>query len=210
MKVTFYTYRPVQFRGIHEAAEKIKSQFMNNGGLPTREGFVPVKDNGTVIIENYYEGGKDKTDFSKMGNGRSSAAAEGALSGATTGTAIEGTKSVAKKFKNGHEEIEKPQEGSIDTDDASSVNLLDEEGEAESAAKATDPDSELSSEIDNEPEIDKPISEIENTEGLDEGLNGVDIDIPEDIEGPGGDIDLGPEIEIEPDIDVDIDIFDVI
>lgn len=226
MKVTFNTYRPIQFRGIHEAAEKIKSQFMSNGGMPLRDGFVPVKDSGTVIIENYYEGGKDRTDFSKMGSSRGSAAAEGVVSGATTGTAIEGTKSVAKKFKSASGEIEKSHESSVDTDDASSVNLLDEGNEAESAEKTLEKnnESELSSEIDKDSEVsEETLNEgIEETDGLgeSESIEGIDEDFDElnGVDGVDGlddvdvdpEIDIEPEIDIDPEIDLDVDVLDIL
>ena len=195
MRITFNTYHPTQFRGINEALNKIKSQINSNvGGISGREGFTPAQDGGTVIIENYYEGGKDKTDFSQYSSGRGTAAAEGAVSGATTGTAIEGTKNVANKIKHSGENVEKPDENAIDTDDTSSIDLLGEDKNVTAADTETGDNIDVEgsnegSDIDHEIDADPDIDTIP------------DIDTDPDI-------DMVPDIDIDPEIDVDIDVFD--
>ena len=195
MRIAFNTYRPTQFRGLHDALNRIQSQ-INAGGIPTRDGFTPVQDGGTVIIENYYESGKDKTDFSKLGNGRGTAATEGAVSGATTGGAIEGTKTIAKKIKNSGEDVEKPNDSAVDADDATSIDLLGDDNNIDAGnKKSIDEKLEVS-----ESNADDSIS-TENSDDFTDIDN--EIDIEPDVE-LDPDIDIEPDVDIEPDIDIDL------
>ena len=97
MRISFNAINhATSFKGINEAINRIRSQIQNGGFVPG-DTFTKAQDNGTVIIENYYEKGQS-TDIQPQSS-KGGAAVEGAVSGTTSGSAIEGTKSVAEKIK---------------------------------------------------------------------------------------------------------------
>ena len=197
MKVTFYTHKQVPFYGINEKIRKIQSQIENKVPHLGNDTFTPSQSpEKTIIIENYYESENKKGDSGLLGESRNgSAAAEGAVSGVTTGSTIEGTKAVAQKIKNGKGDVNADSKESIDPDSDTPVNLLDQEEEINNS-KDNDidcSDSNPGLENDTELEINKP--EIE----LDNGLEEVDID-------PDIDPDIEPDIDTDIDIDTDFDV----
>lgn len=192
MKISFNaTNYATSFKGINEAVNRIRSQIQTGGFVPG-DTFTKAQDNGTVIIENYYEKGQS-TDIQPQ-NPKGNAAVEGAVSGTTTGSAIEGTKSVAEKIKEKGDEKGEKTLDATDTDDSSAVDLLGENDSEHSV-----PDSELDSNFDVASDID-----IDADTEIDTDL---DLNPEVDVEP---EIDIDPEVDLDPDFDLDFDITDIL
>lgn len=166
----------VNFRGINDAVNRIKQQIQNGGAL-MGDTFTKADESSTVIIENYYEGGKESSNITSQNSNKGGAAIEGAVSGTTTGSAIEGTKSVAEKIKGDKSDIDKKVD-SIDCDDYNNIDLNDETDGLENVEN-----------IDNIDDINSVIDEIDVDSEID-----IDPDIDVDIDA--GDIDAG-DIEVD-------------
>ena len=207
MKVSLYTQGHIPFYGINEAIKKIQSQIENKIPPLGNDTFTPSQSSDkTVIIENYYESGQNKNGNSGfIGEPRNgSAAAEGAVSGVTTGSAIEGTKAVAQKIKNGKGEAATDTKESIDPDSNTPVDLSDNDEEISSSQDTkytadndmdnTDTNNETGN--DTELEMDKPDTELEPD------IDGTDIE-------PDTDIDVDTDVDIDTDIEPEFDIDDI-
>ena len=109
MRINFnLNYSQIKFRGINDTIERIKNDIKR--GETGTDSFESSNGEQTIIIENYYEKNGDNSpnneNFKSLNNENKSnsgrMAAEGAISGATTGGAIEGTKSVVETIKDGN------------------------------------------------------------------------------------------------------------
>lgn len=168
MRITFNPYSQVQFRGINDAIRKIKTQIESGGFKPMQDQFTPAPENKTIVIENYYENGN---------NHKANAVAEGAIGGATSGTAVVGAKGIGEKLKGAKSTVSGDK----------SVNLLDDKG------IDTETDSTDAIDLDNDTDVDTDIDSDTDIEP--------DIDVEPDIDP---DIDVDPDIDIDPEIDIDI------
>ena len=195
MRISFNSaYCATPFKGINEAVNKIREQ-IENGKFSAGDTFTKSQDGGTVIIENYYEKGQS-SDINPQSS-KGGAAVEGAVSGTTTGTAIEGTKSVAEKMKTKEGIKTEKSTDTVDSDDSTQVDLLDENDLQNGEVNNIIDDNNLQ---ENAPDIDSEHIGAYDIDDNNLDIDNPDIDIPE-IEGP--------EIEA-PDIDVaDIDVSDI-
>ena len=182
MKILFNTVATsnVNFRGINDAVNRIKQQIQNGGSL-MGDTFTKADDSSTVIIENYYEGGKEASNITSQNSNKGGAAIEGAVSGTTTGSAIEGTKSVAEKIK-GNKTVVDQKSDDIDCSDCSDI---DSEHEINDVDDIDDIDSELDG-------VDDLDSEIDLDSGIDVEVD-PDIDVEVDLDMDAGDtvVDFG-------------------
>ena len=181
-----FNYQP-QFRGINEAINKIRMNIKNKG--LEQDEFIPASGDQTIIIQHYHEAEKSSdTDPSPIAKGLPSIekgrmATNGVISGATTGGAIEGTKSVVNKIKSHKAEGDDTKQLSSDEPKTSPSDLKNSEVISENAINET--------EI---PNTEVPTTNIDNN------------NIAEDIIQPKSLPITEIEPEIEPEIEVDIDL----
>ena len=104
MRITSnFTYSKPTFKGINDAINRIANQYSKPN--LNKDTFEFSQGEQTIIIQHYHEAEKNTDTISKsLKNGmptldKASVTTNGVISGATTGGAIEGTKSVIKKVK---------------------------------------------------------------------------------------------------------------
>lgn len=200
MKVTLNTLKPVSFYGINSKIERIKSQLQNKTSPFGQDSFTKTQSaEQTVIIENYYEGGQNKDNTSGLYSQprNSNAAAEGAVSGATTGGAIEGTKAIAQKVKDAKagakETVDADSNTPVDLSDDPEENTTTGTGLEKEHIENENTDTDIDTETEVEPEVE-PELEPEIEPEVDPEL---DTDIDTDV-----DADIDVDVEFDPDLEI--------
>lgn len=198
MKISFYTTPIVTFRGINESMRRVSEQ-LKNGNFPNTDIFTKAEPDGsTIIIQNYNDNRTESSQRDINPYNTRSGAVDGAVTGVTTGSGIEGVKAVARKVKEGksaqNEDAQKVddefKEDDVNNSEDTVKPLEDEDIEPENIEnheQDIDTEQELNAETDFEPETD------------------IDTNVDVDID-TGVDPDIDVDVDVDPDITPDIDI----
>ncbi len=192
MKISFYTTPIVTFRGINESMRRVSEQ-LKGGNFPNTDTFTKAETDGnTIVIQNYNDNHTETTPRDDGQYNSRNGAVDGAVTGVTTGSGIEGAKAVAGKVKEGKSAQNKDtqkvddefQEDDVNNAEETAKPLEDEDIEPENID--VDTEQELNTETDFEPETDiEPDVEVDTDIDVD-----VDVDVDPDIDPDIGDIDL--------------------
>lgn len=199
MKISFYTTPIVTFRGINESMRRVSEQ-LKGGNFPNTDTFTKAETDGsTIIIQNYNDNRTEnpQRDISQY-NSRNGVV-DGAVTGVTTGSGIEGAKAVVREVKDG-KSAQNNHTKKID-DEFKEDDVIN----SEDTAKPLD-DEDIESENIETPEQDIDTEQELDTETDFEPETDIEPDIDTDI-----DTDVGTDIDIDPDVepDIDIDLSDV-
>lgn len=195
MKISFYTTPIVTFRGINESMRRVSEQ-LKGGNFPNTDTFTKAETDGsTIIIQNYNDNRTEnpQRDISQY-NSRNGAV-DGAVTGVTTGSGIEGAKAVVRKVKDGK---------SAQNNDTQKVDDEFKEDDVNNSEDTAKPFDDEDIESDN---METPEQDIDTEQELD---TETDFEPETDIE-PDVDTDVDTDIDIDPDVepDIDIDLSDV-